>query len=80
MTIEIDKGVPVPDDAGTAGVKKYPWAEMADGDSFFVPVLEGQTATQVQASIVSSSRKVCRRVTRTVTENGVLGVRAWRVP
>ena len=66
--IKIDKNVPMP----SAG--KYPFGDMDVGDSFFVA---GKTAAQMGGTM--HFRKPKKFTTRTVTENGVKGIRIWRV-
>ena len=79
--ITIDKGMPMP--ARTSDKKKWPWAEMAVGDSFFAA---GYSLVQNQMgnprfSVTNGRLKVpgSKWITRTVTENGIKGVRVWRI-
>lgn len=77
---KIDKGVqvPLPDGRG-GGNAKYPWADMEPGDSFFVP-LEGAAKFIRHMSAPPKLREAgMEYARRTVTENGVNGVRFWRV-
>ena len=70
---KVEKGIPI-QSWGTS----YPWDEMEVGDSFFA---EGKKIN-VLTSAVSSRRKKYPEETyaaRTRTENGVKGVRVWRV-
>lgn len=71
---QIEKNVPLP--ANNREVK-FPFAEMEVNDSFFV---EGRT-TKSFASITQHWRRKMnhRYATRNVEENGVKGVRVWRV-
>lgn len=73
--ITIDKDVPMPSPAKPP--PKYPWRSMAVGDSFFIA---GLTVAKL-ASLAAWGRKATgyRFTCRTVTENGVAGVRVWRV-
>jgi hypothetical protein len=77
----IDHAVPLPSMAGKQGAKpKYPFASMKVGDSFFAP---GDHAT-CQKTVVSSSWSYGRAhgkkfATSTVEENGISGVRIWRI-
>lgn len=63
----------------------YPWAAMNTGDSFFVPITADENETQVQRRLLSAARSWTQRhpehryTTRRVRENGVPGVRCWRV-
>ncbi len=75
---KIEKGVPVPLGAGCRGRLKYPWALMAPGDSFFVPDSAPKMVSQA-ASNVARRHKGLRFATRAVTENGVKGVRVWKI-
>ena len=71
----IQKNVPIP--AAKGRPVKYPLATMVVGDSFFV-------ATDVR-SAVSGPASRCRKKTgyrftiRTVEEDGIKGIRVWRV-
>jgi hypothetical protein len=69
--IPIDKGVPLPKGRREP---KYPWASMEVGDSFFVP---GTISTS--AATAASKRLGFGFVRRSVVENGVAGIRFWRV-
>lgn len=72
--IKIDRNVPIPE---YGQYRHYPWGQLQPGDSFFVP---GQTISGLGGSI-SRARKVFgfKLISRTVTEDGVKGVRVWRV-
>lgn len=84
MNIVIEDSVPVrPRGRGTV----LPLDDLEVGQSFFVPAdaqtKEGQRS--LQARLCSASRKVRLRnnddrefVTRSLTENDVMGVRIWR--
>lgn len=80
MTVKIDKGIPITPQVGPKGNKgnrKYPWYEMEVGDSFFVPSTNpsrfmGSKYNYLRARGIEIS---CRAV----TENGINGVRVWRV-
>ena len=76
MTIQIDKNLPIPTKAGNR-VSKYPWSSLEVGDSFFV----AGTTVKTFAGVVANARKTrnLQLVTRTVDEDGVTGVRVWRV-
>lgn len=74
--IQIEDGHPVPDPA-TTGVPRYPWPGMKVGDSFFAAV---GPRNNLSEAIVKARRKYGHKYTRRrVTENGVPGVRVWRV-
>lgn len=75
MTIQIDKNVPLTTHR-RGRARKYPFSSMEVGDSFFVP---GKSTLGISGS-VSQARKAFggSYATRTVTENGVSGVRVWR--
>lgn len=75
MNIKIEKGLPVP--TKRSGPTKYPFADMTTGDSFFVA---GANSSALWGSIWSYKNRHGGNFTaRTVTENGVKGVRVWRV-
>lgn len=73
--VTIEKGVPLPAPAGARN--KYPWRTMEVGDSFFVANIStgGFGGTLAGAA----ARSGHRFTQRTVTENGVRGVRVWRI-
>lgn len=72
--IKIDKNVPVPRKPAS-GI--YPWHDLQPGDSFFAA---GIKQPQISGATAFIRKKTGRKfVTRTVTENGVTGVRVWRV-
>lgn len=83
MQYRIEKDIALPDAVAQRGRKPiYPITEMEVGDSFFVPVVNSRHYDKVRASIHSSASlrgagKKFRCVTR--NENGVSGVRCWRV-
>ena len=73
--IRLDHNIPLPRRRGAHRI--YPFAEMRVGDSFFVPH-KGQK--RLAAQLVSGARSQgIRASARTVTENGVEGVRCWRI-
>lgn len=71
MQIVIEKNIPAP---AITRTRTYPFREMEIGDSFFV------TATPV-VNIHGCARRHRPKkfICRTVTENGVRGIRVWRV-
>ena len=69
--IHLDKGVPSPDRHQRS---KYPWDDMEVGDSFFAP---GTKASSLNGAI--SMRRPKKFTRRTLVENGVKGIRVWRV-
>lgn len=75
MTYKIDKNIEQP-----RHQRKYPWRDMEIGDSFFVPDadLPKSKADGLRPSmaLIKTGFKITRR---TVTENGVRGIRIWRV-
>jgi len=90
MTIKVDKDVPVPTSVRAGRPSRYPWSEMGVGDSFFIPVSEGESIDRLRNAVSSAkvnySKGMVERngseylaTVRTVTEGGVKGVRAWRV-
>lgn len=75
--IEINKGVPMPAIAG--GRKIYPFGAMEIGESFFVPGVKSKKVSAAAGAYQGRHGNLKKFSTRTVTENGVLGVRCWRV-
>lgn len=74
--IKIDRDVPVPEFVDRRP-NKYPWREMEVGDSIFIPSM---TAPRIGGTLHPFQRRSGRRFTcRTCTENGVDGVRVWRI-
>jgi hypothetical protein len=71
--IKLDKNIPLLRDPRGSAVK-YPWDEMEVGDSFFSP---GRGA--VGQGTIHGRRHGRRYTSRQVEENGVPGVRMWRV-
>lgn len=77
--IKIDKGLEIPPRRGGFGGgarSKYPWQYMDVGDSFFIGV---SIRTISGAVSVRQKRHGERYTCRIVTENGVKGVRVWRI-
>ena len=71
---KIDKNIPLP--SLHKYTEKYPWADMKPGDSFFI---EMGTPANIGACMSARKKYGERYVSRTVTENGVKGVRVWRI-
>jgi len=84
MTVKIDKGVPMPTPITNA---IWPWKEMEPGDSFFAAgyVQSTKQRTEPKEKLMNPWTMGPRIVPgstwagRLVTENGVRGVRVWRV-
>ena len=76
--ITIDKDKLMPKRFGRGAPRKYPFDDLAVGESFFVP---GINSTKISGSIGHAKHRLPGRKfpTRAVTENGVTGVRVWRV-
>jgi hypothetical protein len=68
--IEITKGLPTPH----RGRSKYPFRDMELGDSFFAP---GGTVIGLHGC--ARRHRPMRFTCRSVVENGVAGVRVWRI-
>lgn len=71
---KIEKAVPLP----TPGVQptKYPFAQMAVGDSFHVPIRDAAPSTVQQAAYLFSARN---REFKFNTRRDGSGTRIWRV-
>lgn len=86
---KIDKFVALPKISRSATFQKpaiYPWAHMQPGDSFFVPggsVGKSDKRPGVKTQITAHGAKKKYPGTtwavRAVTENGINGIRVWRV-
>jgi hypothetical protein len=75
MSIQIEKGIPVPSGSEKIG-EIYPTRSMEVGDSFFVT----NPPKSFQSNVVYAARlKGMKLATRTVTEDGVVGIRVWRI-
>lgn len=81
MTIKIDTDVPLPD--AYQSRSKFPWKDMQPGHSFFAPgyKLANMPGEEKQFTISHAKLAVpgSKWAARTVEENGVRGVRVWRV-
>lgn len=70
--IKIEKDVPLPVHRG-----RYPFAPMEVGDSFFVA---NTNASVLSNASVHYSQKLGHKYTaKTITENGTIGARVWRI-
>lgn len=58
-------------------MRKYPWNDLGLGDSFFV----SNTTVERMSSLAARRAKATSRkyTCRTLTENGCVGVRVWRI-
>lgn len=81
---KFDKGIPIPKGRGTTGSGLYVGMEV--GDSFFRPLPDGLTMEKHQTRTINSASSWGRRqsprqkfTTRAVEENGVKGIRVWRI-
>jgi hypothetical protein len=82
----IEKAIPVPPAKKPGPEAKFPWAQIQPGESFFVPGgrLSRRDSRRGTAKIVGCTTgyrliKGSSWNKRAVTENGVNGVRVWRV-
>lgn len=72
MLTEIDRKMPLP-----ALRSRYPFDEIKVGESFFAPKLK---RSSVWSYLSGMQRKTNKRFAcRTLTEDGVEGVRVWRL-
>ena len=84
-TAKIDKDMPIPPPRRSA-TAKWPWHDMQPGDSFFAPgyvqVLAQRTVDKERLLTTSAGKWTTPGTSwasRLVTEDGVRGVRVWRV-
>ena len=84
--IEIESGIPIPvkgkghGNSNSGRKAMYPFRDMAVGDSFFVPVMNGRTPQQTRNNIVGAisfhiKAHPGRRFVSRIVEGGV---RFWR--
>lgn len=73
MTYKIEKNIPPPTSNGKT---KYPFHEMEVSDRIFVPCEDRSPAT---AAYTYGSRHGVKFTVRKVTEDGVVGLRIWRI-
>lgn len=89
LSFTIDSGIDIPDDFRVSQ-RKYPFEEMEVGDSFFLPPeyeddspkrLSGRVAQARQAYQKRCAKQgMEKRFTqRQYTQDGIFGVRVWRV-
>lgn len=76
--IRVDRGIPLPETRNVGRKGKYPWRQMQPGDSFFV----ANAPTNRLGACARSFRRTRPNTdftARKVVENGVQGVRVWRI-
>ena len=74
--VKIDDDVPMPPHGGGRG-DKWPYRKVNVGESWFMP---GKGVNVVSSQVSGWKLKTgFRYASRTVTENGVKGVRVWRI-
>jgi hypothetical protein len=74
--MKVEKGIPIPSsEVGRPSV--YPWADMDVGSSFFVKKISLNSMSAAARRRGQSHNE--KYTARTVTENGIKGVRVWRV-
>jgi hypothetical protein len=77
-SITIEDNVPIPRKRGSrTGQYRYPFRQMLPGQSFFVP--DGNPGTLQHGAKRATREQGWTFTTRSVVENGVPGVRCWRV-
>ena len=74
---KIDKDVPI--SQPTWG-RKYPFNELQAGESFFVPLTEGHQQYIRSLAWAYGKKHGVKFTCSTLTENGVRGMRVWRLP
>lgn len=88
MDARVEKGIPLPRALGGSargGVSKWPWAQMEPGDSFFAAGYVQSTQQRLGQELLMRAGAGTRVLpgskwaSRLLTENGVRGVRVWRV-
>lgn len=72
---KVEKNIPIK--ARKHGAKKYPFSEMAIGDSFFVPLSEYTNTGSARSSLYTAARREGVKITVRNTYCGNL--RVWRI-
>lgn len=75
MTIQIDKGIPVPAH-NKKYAKKYPFQEMEIGDSFLMPLPDGKSPGSLYAAMSGAKKRFNINLTAARVDGGV---RVWRI-
>jgi len=73
----LTKSIPIPTEGSRNGKAMYPWKDMQEGDSFFVPNAKA-ASLQNQCSGYNKNLAPKKFIARTWTEKDVVGVRVWR--
>jgi hypothetical protein len=73
VQIQIERNIPIPGKAGRNGLSKYPWSEMAVGDSFLFP--PGMSGAAASSNAASAQKRTGSKFSVRVTDNGY---RCWR--
>jgi hypothetical protein len=77
MEIKIEKGIPIPKKRES---KWSLFGQMNVGDSVFFPFTDESSSTSCTSSMTYYSTKKGYKLTRRITiENGVRGIRVWRL-
>lgn len=80
MQIEVSSNIPLPDfTKRRRKAGKYPFASMNVGDSFFAPGKNSGCMSANARMWGLRNNRTIKVTCRTVTENGVKGVRVWRI-
>ena len=79
MAYKIETGIDLPSPVSAPGKPKYPWREMQMGDSFFVPLANGDAIERLRNRMANSARYAWKSghgefTTRTIDG----GVRVWK--
>jgi len=77
--MEIEKNIPIPGKKGGNRNLRYPWDKMEVNDSVFITGKSQQTISHAAKEWTRRNNLSKKFTTRIVTENGVKGVRVWRV-
>lgn len=83
VEIKIDRDVPLPSRVWSGGPPtKWPWKSMEPGDSFFAAGYTTKSKTSARVFSSSHGRKMVpgsNWCIRHCVENGISGVRVWRI-
>lgn len=75
MTIQIDKGIPVPDH-NRKYAKQFPFEQMEIGDSFLVPLPAGKSPSSIYSALSQAKKRLNINLTSARVDGGV---RVWRI-
>lgn len=76
--IKLDKNIPIPVASKKTGPRKYPFAEMEIGDSFFIEATSIQQIARKRSTLCVSAKRMGDNYKITI-KRVIGGIRCWRV-